>query len=51
MICFEYCDCGTLLEAAYQGAFRPPGASAFSAIAKPALVSLYTSLLEVRGCR
>ncbi|GLC41389.1 hypothetical protein PLESTM_001190700 [Pleodorina starrii] len=47
VICFEYCDCGTLLDAAQAGAFRPPGASAFTAIARPALIPLYMSLLEV----
>ncbi|GIL81313.1 hypothetical protein Vretifemale_10252, partial [Volvox reticuliferus] len=47
VICFEYCDCGTLLDAAHMGAFRRRGASASAAIARPALVPLYMSLLEV----
>ncbi|KAG2486635.1 hypothetical protein HYH03_014691 [Edaphochlamys debaryana] len=45
--CLEYCDAGTLLDAAHAGAFRPPGGSALSGAVRPLLVPLYTSLLEV----
>ncbi|KAG2434948.1 hypothetical protein HYH02_012144 [Chlamydomonas schloesseri] len=45
--CLEYCDAGTLLEAAHAGAFRPPGSSVLSGAVRPALVPLYMSLLEV----
>eukprot|EP00198_Chlamydomonas_reinhardtii_P010768 XP_001700105.1 predicted protein [Chlamydomonas reinhardtii] len=45
--CLEYCDAGTLLEAAHGGAFRPPGSSVLSGAVRPALVPLYMSLLEV----
>ncbi|GLI60181.1 hypothetical protein VaNZ11_002244 [Volvox africanus] len=45
--CLEYCDAGTLLEAAHAGAFRPAGSSILSGAVRPALVPLYMSLLEV----
>lgn len=51
MACLEYCDAGTLLEAAHGGAFRPPGSSVLSGAVRPALVPLYMSLLEVREVR
>ncbi|PNW87635.1 hypothetical protein CHLRE_02g141966v5 [Chlamydomonas reinhardtii] len=54
VLCFEYCDAGTLLSAAYGGAFRrtrngplPAHTSALAAVVRPLLVPLYTSLLEV----
>ncbi|PNW70197.1 hypothetical protein CHLRE_17g709900v5 [Chlamydomonas reinhardtii] len=48
VLCLEYCDVGTLLAASRSGAFRQPCATgpANGAI-WPALVPLYTSLLEV----
>ncbi|KAG2450689.1 hypothetical protein HYH02_004528 [Chlamydomonas schloesseri] len=48
VLCMEYCDAGTLLAASRSGAFRLPFATgpANGAI-WPALVPLYTSLLEV----
>ncbi|KAG2497721.1 hypothetical protein HYH03_004457 [Edaphochlamys debaryana] len=53
-ICLEFCDAGTLLTASRGGAFRlppPEGAATPSAAAtplfRPALVPLYTTLLEV----
>ncbi|KAG2438065.1 hypothetical protein HXX76_005675 [Chlamydomonas incerta] len=48
VLCLEYCDAGTLLAASRSGAFRLPCATgpANGAI-WPALVPLYTSLLEV----
>ncbi|KXZ47663.1 hypothetical protein GPECTOR_33g545 [Gonium pectorale] len=47
VVCLEYCDAGTLLAAARAGAFRPPGVSATFGAVRPALVPLYTSLLEI----
>ncbi|KXZ53518.1 hypothetical protein GPECTOR_7g968 [Gonium pectorale] len=47
VMCMEYCDAGTLKSVAEAGAFRQPGVSARSGPACPALVPLYTSLLEV----
>lgn len=47
VMCMEYCDAGTLKSAAEAGAFRQPGVSAKSGPACPALVPLYTSLLEL----
>ncbi|KXZ47665.1 hypothetical protein GPECTOR_33g547 [Gonium pectorale] len=47
VVCLEYCDAGTLLAAARAGAFRLPGTAAAFATIRPALVPLYTSLLEI----
>ncbi|GIM06686.1 hypothetical protein Vretimale_10969, partial [Volvox reticuliferus] len=47
VMCMEFCDAGTLKSVAEAGAFRLPGVSAKSDPACPALVPLYTSLLEV----
>ncbi|KAG2491831.1 hypothetical protein HYH03_009788 [Edaphochlamys debaryana] len=48
VMCLEFCDMGTLASASRLGAFRLPGAPSLDAsLASPALVPLYTSLLEV----
>ncbi|GLC39196.1 hypothetical protein PLESTM_000862800 [Pleodorina starrii] len=48
VLCLEYCDAGTLLAVARAGAFRQRCASgAADGAVWPALVPLYTSLLEV----